>query len=223
MAVRKAWLVGLAAPALAVYVLMWVGFRQRWHWLDATDTAALDAMHTYGIAHPGWVAAWNIFCTVLGPTVFRLIALAVIVFALARRNLRVALFLAISVELGGLVTEAAKAAANRPRPAEALVNAPSTSFPSGHALGVMVGVLALLTVTLPVVRRPLRVWLVAVGAIVVVAIGVGRVVLNVHYPSDVVAGWALGYVWFVVCLLLVPPAVPVTAMDETPAAPGSPR
>ena len=103
----------------------------------------------------------------------------------------------ISVELSGLLTEAAKAAANRPRPAEALVYAATTSFPSGHALGVMVGVLALLTVVLPVVRRPLRVWLIAVGAIVVVAIGAGRVVLNVHHLSDVLAGWALGYVWFV--------------------------
>ena len=61
----------------------------------------------------------------------------------------------------------------------------------------MVGVLALLTVVLPVVRRPLRAWLIAVGAVVVVAVGVGRVVLNVHHPSDVLAGWALGYVWFV--------------------------
>ncbi len=223
MTARKGWLVGLAAPAFALYVLMWVGFAMKWHWVDAMDTRALDALHTYGIAHPGWIAAWNIFCTVLSPTVFRLITLAVIVLALARRNVRVALFLVISVELTGFLTEAAKAASNRPRPAEALVNAPSTSFPSGHALGVMVAILALLTVTLPLVRRPLRVWLIAGGAIIVLAIGVGRVVLNVHHPSDVLAGWALGYIWFVVCLLLVPPAVPVTAADETPVAPGSSR
>ena len=99
------------------------------------------------------MTAWNVFCTVLGPTVFRLVALIVIIFALVRRNLRVALFLVISVELAGIITEIAKYAANRPRPATALVSAPSTSFPSGHALGVMVGVLALLTVVLPVVRR----------------------------------------------------------------------
>ena len=72
-------------------------------------------------------------------------------------------------------------------------------------------------------RRPLRVWLVVVGVVVVLAIGIGRVVLNVHHPSDVLAGWALGYVWFVVCVLSVPPTAPVTAADETPAVPGSPR
>jgi undecaprenyl-diphosphatase len=82
----------------------------------------------------------------------------------------------------------------------------------------MVGVLALLTVVLPVINRRLRAWLVAVGAVTVIAIGVGRVVLNVHYPSDVLAGWALGYAYFVACLLLVPPTRAVRVTDETPAA-----
>ena len=54
-----------------------------------------------GVAHPGWVTSWDVFCTVLGPTAFRLLALVVIVVALMRRNLRVALFLVISVELVG--------------------------------------------------------------------------------------------------------------------------
>jgi membrane-associated phospholipid phosphatase len=169
------------------------------------------------------VAAWNVFCTVLGPTVFRLATLIVIIFSLVRRNLRVALFLVISVELTGIITEIAKYAANRARPATALVSAPSTSFPSGHAVGVMVGVLALLTVVLPVARRPLRAWLVALGAVIVILIGVGRVVLNVHHPSDVLAGWALGYAYFVACLLMVPPSRPVTVTDETPAALGTAR
>jgi membrane-associated phospholipid phosphatase len=89
-----------------------------------------------------------VFCTVLGPTAFRLLALIVITFALVRRNLRVAFFLVISVELSGIITEILKYASDRPRPATALVSAPSTSFPSGRALEVMVGVLALLTVVL---------------------------------------------------------------------------
>jgi membrane-associated phospholipid phosphatase len=220
---RKVWLVGLAGLAVAVYVLMWVGTVQQWHWLEAADRAALDALHAYGAASPGWVRFWEVFCTVLGPAAFRLFAVALVVVALVRRNVRAAMFLVISVELSGLITEAAKAAADRPRPEGAFVSAASTSFPSGHALGVMVAVFALLTLVLPVVRRPLGVWLIAVGAVVVVAIGVGRVVLNVHHPSDVLAGWALGYAWFVVCVLLVPPVVPITAADETPVAPGSSR
>ena len=223
MTQRKGWLIGVAVGALALYVLMWVGVTQRWSWIGAMDRFAIDPLHRYGVDHPGWITAWDVLCTVLGPAAFRLFALVLIVIALVRRNLRTAIFLVVSVELSGLVTEAAKAAVNRPRPVEAFVDAWGSSFPSGHALGVMVSVLAFLTIALPAVRLPLRIWLVVLGVVVVLAIGIGRVVLNVHHPSDVLAGWALGYVWFVVCVLSVPPAAPVRAADETPAVPGRPR
>ena len=223
MALHPSRLIASAALAVAVYALMWIGYASQWNWLTTIDSSLLDIGHRYGVANPGWVTAWNVFCTVLGPTAFRLLTLVVIIFSLVRRNLRVAFFLVISVELTGLITEIAKYAANRPRPVTALVSAPSTSFPSGHALGVMVGVLALLTVVLPVMRRPLQAWLVAFGSLIVIAIGIGRVALNVHYPSDVVAGWALGYAYFVVCLLMVPPSRPVTESDDTPAALGTAR
>jgi len=220
---RKDWLIGVAVGALALYVLMWVGVTQEWSWIGAMDRFAIGPLQRYRVDHPGWVTAWDVFCTVLGPAAFRLFALILVVVALVRRNVRTAMFLVLSVEVSGLVTVAAKAAVSRPRPVEALVDAWGSSFPSGHALGVMVSVLALVTVALPAVRRPLRVWLVVVGVVVVLTIGIGRVVLNVHHPSDVLAGWALGYVWFVVCVLSVPPTAPVTAADETPAVPGSPR
>jgi undecaprenyl-diphosphatase len=218
---RKTWLIASAVLAVAVFALMWIGYASNWRWLATIDSSLLDIGHRYAGDHSGWVTAWNAFCTVLGPTAFRLLTLIVIVFALVRRKVRVAMFLVISVELAGIITEIAKYAASRPRPATALVGAPSSSFPSGHALGVMVGVLALLAVVLPTVRRPLRAWLVGFGALIVIAIGAGRVVLNVHYPSDVVAGWAFGYAYFVACLLMVPPSRPVTEADETPATLGT--
>lgn len=207
-----------------MYALLWIGYRSQWKWLAAFDSSGLDAFYGYGATHSGWVTAWDVFCTVLGPGAFRLATIVVIVVALTRRNVRLALFLLITVEFSGLVTEAAKALADRPRPLTALAFASSSSFPSGHALGVMVSVLALLTVVLPVVRPRLHRWLIALGVVIVVAIGIGRVVLNVHHPSDVLAGWALGYAYFVVCLLILPPpSLAVIEADETPAAPGSAR
>ncbi|MGE2733446.1 phosphatase PAP2 family protein [Mycolicibacterium vaccae] len=202
---------------------MWIGYRSGWSPLVSFDTWALTAMHRFGAAHPGWVTAWDVFCTVFGPTVFRIVTLVVIVVALARRDLPVALFLVISVELSGLITQIGKYLADRPRPDTAFVTAHSTSFPSGHALGVMVSVCALLAVGLPLVRRRTRGLLIAVGVALIVAVGAGRVVLNVHHPSDVVAGWALGYAYFLLCLRLVPPRRPVTAADEIPATPDTVR
>jgi undecaprenyl-diphosphatase len=138
--------------------------------------------------------------------------------ALVRRNVSLAMFLVISVELSGLVTEIAKYIVDRPRPDTAMVDALSTSFPSGHALGVMVAVGALLAVTLRRVTGPRRGCLIALGAVIVLTIGIGRVVLNVHHPSDVVAGWALGYAYLVACLLLVPPTRRISDSGEIPEA-----
>lgn len=195
---------------------MWIGFTQHWAVLATVDDWFLRFFHDVGSAHPGWVRFWDVFCVALGPTAFRIVALGLIVLAVVRRNLSTAVFLFVSVELMGLVTEAGKRLSDRPRPSSALVDAVSTSFPSGHAVGVMVGVLALLTVLWPVMPVRLRVPVAVVGAGLVFLVGFARVILNVHHPSDVVAGWALGYLYYLLCVRLVPPR-PLTSAVETPA------
>ncbi|KUI16231.1 hypothetical protein AU193_15800 [Mycobacterium sp. GA-1285] len=223
MASHKPWLALSALAAVAVYAVLWVGVAQQWRWLTDVDSAALYTFYRFGVEQPGWVLGWDVFCTVLGPGAFRVATIVLIVVAFVRRQIRIAIFLIVSVELAGLVTEVAKGAADRPRPDTAFVSALGTSFPSGHALGVLVAVLALLAVGLTGVRRPSRAWLIATGAAIVVFVGIGRVVLNVHHPSDVLAGWALGYAYFVLCLLAVRPTRPITEADETPEAPGIAR
>ncbi|TEA02017.1 phosphatase PAP2 family protein [Mycobacteroides salmoniphilum] len=217
---ERRWLLVSAGAAFIVFVLLWLGYAQRWNWLSRLDLAALSPAHDYGIAHPGWVTAWDVFATVVGPGAFRIAGAVVIVVLLARRQRRAAVFLLITVELSALVTELAKLLAGRPRPATKLVDAYGSSFPSGHALGVMVCVLALLTVFLPKVVAALRPWLATLGGVLILMIGVSRVLLNVHNPSDVLAGWALGYAYFVACLLVLPPW-PLRAADAAQPAPGS--
>ncbi len=218
---RDRWLIVTAVPAVAVYAALWIGYATHWPWLAEIDAAGLAGPYRYGSTHQGWVTGWSVFCAVLGPFAFRLLALVMIVVALVRRQRRIALFLVLTIELSAVTTEVAKAIADRPRPSTALVYALSTSFPSGHALGVMVAVLALLALAWPRLRPAQRGWWLAAGVLLIVAIGVGRVVLNVHHPSDVVAGWALGYAWFVAVFLTFPPYPRATSTDEIPAAPGT--
>ena len=220
MTFRKPWLVGLLVLATAVYAILWAGWSMQWPWLEAFDAWGLAAFYRLGVDHPAWVTFWQVLCTVLGPNAFRIVGLVVIVVALRHRQFRLAVFLVLSVELSGLVTEALKAAAHRPRPTTALVFAPSWSFPSGHALCVSAAVMALTVVLLPRVRRDRWGWVIAAGALIVLVIGFGRVVLNVHNPTDVLAGWAAGYLWFTASLLVLIRR-PVSSADETPVVLGS--
>ncbi|BBZ26363.1 phosphatase PAP2 family protein [Mycolicibacterium madagascariense] len=211
-----------AVLAGAVYAVMWVGWSQGWHWVVATDAATLRPAYRIGVAHHGWVTFWNVWCSVFSPLSFRALTLGLVVLALVRRRIRLALFLFATVELSAVVAETAKRLADRPRPATELVHAASTSFPSGHAVGTMIVTLVAWLVLLPVLGRAGRRWTIGLGCLLVLSVGAGRVALNVHHLSDVVAGWALGYLWVVLCLAVLG-RPRLTAPDETPAGPGSAR
>jgi undecaprenyl-diphosphatase len=193
-----------AAAAVLIYAAMWLGFLAKWAWLRWVDLNATAPLHGYALAHPAWIRFWEVVCTVFGPDGFRVIGLAIVVLAAVRRNVRAALFVLVCIGLSGVLSATAKGLADRPRPAAAMVYAAMSSFPSGHAIAAMAGVLALLVVTAGLLGRA-RPYAVVLGALVVVAVGFGRVALAVHYPSDVVAGWALGYLWFLLCLAVFRP------------------
>jgi membrane-associated phospholipid phosphatase len=196
-----------AAVAAACYALLWAGIALHWQWLSSFDSAVLDPLHSYGVKRPGWVRFWEVLSTVFGPEAFRLVGVAVVVVAALRRHLRVVLFALATMELNGVVAQLAKDLAGRPRPAGALTAAESSSFPSGHAVADMACVLALLTISAGMFPRLARTTMIALGAVLVIAIGAARVILNAHYPSDVVAGWALGYLWYLVCLVVTRPDI----------------
>ena len=206
-----------AIAAAAVFLLALAGVLAGWTWMVDADLAVLDPLYRYGSAHPGWVTTWNVLCTVFHPAVFRLLTLIWIGYALIRRDHRVALFLVLTVEFSALIVVFMKAVVSRPRPDTALVSELSSSFPSGHALGASVTVTALLVAAWPVLRRHWRVTAVVAGVLIVAAVGIGRVVLNVHHPSDVLAGWALGYLWVIACLPVLTSSR-FTAAGGTPAA-----
>jgi membrane-associated phospholipid phosphatase len=143
-----------------------------------------------------WLGGWA------GVTV--LVALAVVL--LARRG-RLALgMLLVAVTLGGqLLNSITKEGYDRPRPtAGSPIELPSsTSFPSGHAMtGIAVfGLLGLLVACERASRRA-RIAAIAAGFGLGALIGASRVVLNVHFLTDVLAGAALGLAWLSLCLLV---------------------
>ena len=96
---------------------------------------------------------------------------------------------------------------HRPRPAyaAALMHNPSWSFPSGHAMGSLVGYGMLAYVLMLFLRgRPAAQRAIAAGAgMLIIAIGISRLYLGVHYFSDVVGGFAAGLLWLSACVCAV--------------------
>lgn len=189
----------IALFAVVVYVVMWAGYLLHWSWHHSMDSTLLNAARHAALGHPQWVPLWRWVSLWLGPDTWRLVGLVAAVVALVRREVRAGLVLLACAPLNGLVTLAAKSLADRPRPPTMLVAASSTSFPSGHALETTAALLALVSFVLPLRDRALDRAAVVVAALIALVVGGSRVALNVHYPSDVLAGWSLGYLWFMLC------------------------
>ena len=97
-----------------------------------------------------------------------------------------------------------KAWFDRPRPVGGAIDLPSSpSFPSGHATAAVasLGAAAILVAERLPSRRA-QAWLWAIVAICGFTIGLSRIVLNVHYVTDVLAGWCLGLAWLGGCMLI---------------------
>lgn len=189
----------VVAISVLTYALLWCGWVLRWPVLIQSDNAVLQPLASYGAIHPGWVSMWDLLCRVFTPGLWRLLLLIPIGWLLWRRRVREAVFLALTVEGSALVLLLAKGLADRPRPSTALVHATGTSFPSGHAFGTAAMGLAILITVWPRLSHRSRVWLTGCCGALILAVGLGRVILNVHHPSDVVAGWALALPYLMLC------------------------
>ncbi len=155
---------------------------------------------------PWWLPDAMRDVTALGSaTVLTFVVLAVCGALVARRQ-RHALALLLAATIGGrLLNVGLKAAFARPRPSEALhlTVVRSASFPSGHAMdsATIYLTLAALLATLVQGRR-LKLYFVGLAFACTFLVGVSRVYLGVHYPSDVVAGWTAGLAWATLCWIV---------------------
>jgi undecaprenyl-diphosphatase len=165
-------------------------------------TAALDqsirvAVHTH--SSPALTAAFR-FLTLFGETqvLFALSLAATAVLALLRWKFA-ALWFAISMLGAYALDMALKNSFGRPRPPVSFFGTPfpeSHSFPSGHALSAVCWFGALALLIAPRLRpRAARIALWSGAALLAFAIGFSRIYLGVHYPTDVLAGFAAGVVW----------------------------
>ncbi|HEX5054933.1 MAG TPA: phosphatase PAP2 family protein [Gammaproteobacteria bacterium] len=155
---------------------------------------------------PGWVEEMGRDFSALGSAgVLAFITFATLGYLLLSRHYRSAVFTAIAISGGVLVKILLKTGFDRPRPElvphETIVY--STSFPSGHSMMAAIVYLTLAALLARIhPQHALKAYLLSIAALITLLIGISRVYLGVHWPSDVLAGWAIGAAWAALCWLI---------------------
>jgi undecaprenyl-diphosphatase len=176
----------------------------------AFDTAILLAFRnpadTADPIGPWWLEQMMKDVTALGGTsVLTLITVVALGYLLIERKYHAAAFLLVAIVGGTLLSSLLKLGFDRPRPDLVAHGAQvySASFPSGHALMSAAAYLTLGALLARVQKgRRLKLYFLSVAVALTMLIGVSRVYLGVHWPTDVLAGWCIGSAWALSCWLI---------------------
>lgn len=173
------------------------------------DTAILLAFRSAGDPAtpigPVWMEGVVRDITGLGGTaVLTFITVASVLYLLVARKPRTALFLCAAIAGGQVLSSLLKLGVERPRPdlVSHLVDVHTLSFPSGHAMLSAVTYLTLGSLLARIMPdRTSRVYVIGIAVLLTFLVGMSRIYLGVHWPSDVLAGWCAGAAWAMLCWL----------------------
>jgi undecaprenyl-diphosphatase len=212
-----AWLQQQEPVVLLAMLLVVMGI---WGFVELADevlegtTQEFDTWAVHVLRQPGrpelprgpqWLAGAGRDITALGSyAVLSLIVIAVAGF-LRLHCLYRTMWLVICASVGGaLLNHFLKAFFSRERPdLVPLVDTMSASFPSGHSMLsalIYLSLGALLAQT--TLRRRIKAYFLTVALVLTFLVGLSRIYLGVHYPTDVLAGWTIGLVWALGCWLV---------------------
>ena len=171
--------------------------------LHAFDTAILLSLRTPGdlsqpIGGSQMETAMRDLTALGGVSVLTLMTVVVLAYLVLRRQRAAALLLGVAIAGGLLLSSLAKTGFSRPRPdlVPHGVEALTASFPSGHSMMAAVTYLSLAVMLARTESRlRIRAFYIGIAVLLTVLVGVSRVYLGVHWPSDVLAGWSLGAAW----------------------------
>jgi undecaprenyl-diphosphatase len=205
---------GWLIAGLTVCLLLW-GFLALASEVMEGDTTALDTKILVSLRKaddpsrpigPAWVETALLDLTAIGgPTVLGLVVLSVVGFLALQGRYRTALVVLITAASGEVANVAMKNAFLRPRPTVVphLRDVASTSFPSGHAMESAIIYLTLGAMLMRLAeRRVTKLYCIGMAIFVTFLVGVSRVYLGVHYPTDVIGGWIFGFLWASLCWLV---------------------
>jgi undecaprenyl-diphosphatase len=183
--------------AAAIFAVLLVLVRLRWAPLESVDHGAAARINNLVAGNSALVAVVKAV-TWLGSdgVLWTVVGVAAVILAI-RRRWRLAVYLLVTAAGALVLDPVLKSLVGRLRPvvAHPLAHGTGDSFPSGHSLGSIVCYGAILLVFLPAARGRWRTGFITVTVTLIALIGVSRILLGVHYLSDVIGGWAIGITW----------------------------
>jgi undecaprenyl-diphosphatase len=226
----------IVTVAAFLFALLLILVRLQWAPLESVDHRAAAGLNRLVAGHAAvvgvvkavtWLGSSGVLWTVTGTAA---VALAI------RRRWRLAVYLLVAGAGALTLDPVLKSLVGRLRPvvAHPIAYGTGDSFPSGHALGSIVCYGALFLVFLPATRGKCRRLFTVAIVTLIVAIGASRLLLGVHYLSDVLGGWALGFTWLGVTAFAFElsrratptssqqnrrPPCPMNALDSTAVSP----
>lgn len=201
------WLIALCLAAGLTLCFGWIAEEMLEGDTSAFDRHVLLLFRRPGdpaqLLGPAWLPELLRDVTSLGSTVvLGLILLLVVTYLVLARKRVPAAFVLVAVLGGQILSSVLKLAFDRPRP-NLIPDAPqvfTASFPSGHA---MLSAITYLTLGVLLARidpcAATRRFYILAGIILALIVGISRVALGVHWPSDVLAGWSIGSAWAIAC------------------------
>jgi len=165
--------------------------------------ACRDAGNLSDPIGPPWLEiAFRDITSLGGLTWITLVTLATVGYLLIEGKRAGALLMAASVGWGVMLSTLLKPGIDRPRPdlVPHLVAVSTASFPSGHAMLSAVVYLTLgALLSRMEARRGVKVYFLTLAVVMTFLVGVSRIYLGVHWPTDVLAGWCAGSAWAILC------------------------
>jgi membrane-associated phospholipid phosphatase len=165
--------------------------------LNDLDASAAAEFHPVVADSPGLVFALEVISFIGSPPWFYLLLGGSAIYLWIKKRRRLSIFIVVTGLMGGVVDTAVKIWVDRPRPhiEDPVATAPANAFPSGHTMMSTIGYGVLVLIFLPLVPRRWRIPTVIGALLLVWGIGFARLMLGVHFITDVVGGFLLGMAW----------------------------
>jgi undecaprenyl-diphosphatase len=167
---------------------------------------------------PAWVENSLLDLTAIGgPIVLGLVVLSVVGFLVLQARYHTAIVVLATAASGEIATFVLKNAFLRPRPdvVPHLRDVTTSSFPSGHAMDSAIVYLTLGAMLMRLAeRRITKIYCIGMAIFLTLIVGISRVYLGVHYPTDVAAGWMFGFFWASLCWIVAKRFERETGVEE---------